>query len=85
MKTETTFDGEQLHFTCQYDGGDAYRHRYPRQDAIWALYCVTVDFNSFRPGGGGSPFTSSGFGAESDGGSVTLQSRVNTDEDEILF
>ena len=44
-----------------------------------------VDFNSFRPGGGGSPFTSSGFGAESDGGSVTLQSRVNTDEDEILF
>ena len=49
-----------------------------------------VDFNSFRPGGsagGGSPFTGSGFGAagDDDGGSVTLQSRVNTDEDEILF
>ncbi len=45
----------------------------------------SVDFNSFKPGIGGSPFASSGFGASSDEGSVTLQSRVNTDEDEILF
>ncbi len=40
-----------------------------------------VDFDSFRPGN--SPFTSSGFGAED--GSVTLQSRVNTDDEEIMF
>lgn len=40
-----------------------------------------VDFDSFRPGS--SPFTSSGFGAED--GSVTLQSRVNTDDEEIMF
>ena len=40
-----------------------------------------IDFNSFKPGN--SPFTSSGFGAED--GSVTLQSRVNTDDEEIAF
>ncbi|MFK8056346.1 MAG: replicative DNA helicase [Saprospiraceae bacterium] len=40
-----------------------------------------VDFDSFRPGS--SPFTSSGFGAEDE--SVTLQSRVNTDDEEIMF
>ena len=43
-----------------------------------------IDFNSFIPGG--SPFASSGFGAEGEeGGSVTLQSRVNTDDEEIQF
>ncbi len=40
-----------------------------------------VDFNSFKPNL--SPFTASGFGAEE--GSVTLQSRVNTDDEEIMF
>jgi len=39
-----------------------------------------IDFNSFRPGN--SPFTDSGFGTE---GSVTLQSRVNTDDEKIDF
>ncbi len=39
-----------------------------------------IDFNDFRPGGGDSPFTDSGFG----GGEI-LQSRVNTDDEEIMF
>ena len=40
-----------------------------------------VNFDSFKPNL--SPLTSSGFGAEE--ASVTLQSRVNTDEEEIMF
>ena len=40
-----------------------------------------IDFGSFAPGG--SPFAASGFGAED--GAVTLQSRVNTDDEEIQF
>ena len=42
-----------------------------------------IDFNSFIPGG--SPFASSGIGAEGEDGSVTLQSRVNTDDESIPF
>ncbi len=40
-----------------------------------------VNFDSFKPNL--SPFTASGFGAEE--GTQTLQSRVNTDDEEIMF